>query len=990
MFIKNLYPAYTPRQELESEIEHIIRRVQQERQSKAVLLLGKGGVGKSYLMRHLSQRVPVEKTVWLGPIDVDDLEFWSNTNLERHLLEGMADEKYFKRYRDYVSQLPRFERERVGHETALAYLRKSADEFAACYRNYVEETGLTPALMLDTLESIRGMDVLRRLIAWMKRLPATLFILAARPVPEGQTDPILTELSETPALPCETIEVKEFSQAESLGYLDASGVSTSLSAEEKERLALMSQGHPLWLSLAVYYLATLGLPEEIQKFPLKASAVPWPYSNGPLQDGFIRRLVIPYREKTFWHEAVLRLGVVRQRLNQELWRALMADQPLPDDVATWEDAWQRFIALPWVRTRANRQYVTLQDAMAEELATRIIPVQDPEQEWRIKQWEKSMANYATVIERQRGEVEARQRTVDEALQAAQAGESAQALVNEVLELDKRSLELNLLETTHLYYHLLVNPEESCREFCDLFDRAAKNHQFRFLQILWSEMQRFLGEKVFDPLEDITKPQVQRFQQWYRSKPEAQYEIVRRVARYLYQNGQAPESERLLNEVWAVCQGNLEWEYEILNLRGNARMRYPGHVRDAKEDFMQALARTQDAKAPPSLREMAGQAYNELGYFYRNTGFWSDASKSYLDALRITPLNAPEKKAAIQSQFAYVQALRGMYQEAHDLINSALSVRRALHSPPEMDLRQVIGMSLSVQGEVFRYQRNFVKAWEVYKEGQAFFEELNDNIWLGVIRQQMAICLHQARSEKVLIPGFTTPEEMLAEAKRLILDSLDLCRDYTRRSYPSALNRAGRIFGWGLEDHEQGLSYLKEGIHEAELVADGWFWFANLVEFAELSYHVWKLTGDDQHRKAIDEIVADVQRVKEEYSFPDLRGRWEILQGELKVDAALSGAPPEEKDALLEEALEHFRSGYPQIGRGYIGSHGVAALAIEFDKLEAILKRLDDNTRERWFNALHESWSKESPGLIDKTRQESSLLANLSDLYIKIMRARKES
>ena len=42
--------------------------------------------------------------------------------------------------------------------------------------------------------------------------------------------------------------------------------------------------------------------------------------------------------------------------------------PLPAGVASHEEAWKQLLKTPWIRGRANETYVTLPDAVAEELA----------------------------------------------------------------------------------------------------------------------------------------------------------------------------------------------------------------------------------------------------------------------------------------------------------------------------------------------------------------------------------------------------------------------------------------------------------------------------------------------------------------------------------------------------------------------------------------------------------------------------------------------
>ena len=109
---------------------------------------------------------------------------------------------------------------------------------------------------------------------------------------------------------------------------------------------------------------------------------------------FKRRLVAPYRETDFWHEALRRLAVVRESINQPVWESLMADRQPPDGVSSVTETWDRLLQIPWIRPRANRRYVTLHDAVAAELAVRLIPVHDQDRTWRRQLWQRARDIYA--------------------------------------------------------------------------------------------------------------------------------------------------------------------------------------------------------------------------------------------------------------------------------------------------------------------------------------------------------------------------------------------------------------------------------------------------------------------------------------------------------------------------------------------------------------------------------------------------------------------
>ena len=65
--------AYVPRREEEAAIRQQVEKVRADGKSRAVLLHGPGGAGKTMLVRNLAGLSPDGSgLVWLDPIDVDD------------------------------------------------------------------------------------------------------------------------------------------------------------------------------------------------------------------------------------------------------------------------------------------------------------------------------------------------------------------------------------------------------------------------------------------------------------------------------------------------------------------------------------------------------------------------------------------------------------------------------------------------------------------------------------------------------------------------------------------------------------------------------------------------------------------------------------------------------------------------------------------------------------------------------------------------------
>ncbi len=232
-------------------------------------------------MRQLAQASAADPmTVWLEPVDVDDPEYWLLSNLERKVASRLdPGNKYFAPYLKYLSQLPSYTRPRIGHETVVSHLGRIKRVFVDCYTRFVADNDKTVVIVLDTVETIRGMYLLLTLTQWMKALPATLFILSGRPLPgrgDGD-DPIRNELEDPhQGMPVTTINLGEFTQAAALDYLNNSEVAAGLSEDEKAKLVFLTRGHPLWLAFTIDYLREKGIPEEAEA-PLARVSEDVPY-----------------------------------------------------------------------------------------------------------------------------------------------------------------------------------------------------------------------------------------------------------------------------------------------------------------------------------------------------------------------------------------------------------------------------------------------------------------------------------------------------------------------------------------------------------------------------------------------------------------------------------------------------------------------------------------------------------------------------------------
>ena len=665
---------------------------------------------------------------------------------------------------------------------------------------------------------------------------------------------------------------------------------------------------------------------------------------------------------------------MRESASQEIWQELMADKRLPPEVASWQEAWQRMLSTPWIRPRADSRYVTLHDAVAEELGRRIIPVHDQDLRWRRELWERAAGIYARATAAAAKKLAADQAKLDRQLRAmdevtGQDGEvrrSAAArgnVVTRAAALEVRKRDLDQLKAAALIYQLLSDFGAGCQQYLDWLEQAKRARDVPFADLLTLEMQRLLPGKFRYPLGDVIGDVVADFHRWLAARPQLYREIGLSTAGYLIDRELSAAAKELLESLPGPGM-DFTHRYRLSILLGNACMRISGQASDGRAHFERALAQAIELP-PPERHKYVAEAQNELGFFYRHQGMWSEADSAYREALSaVADYQAAgagdevlDELASIQTNWAYVKGLQGFYRAGASLVQSAIRVRRLLGN------RQGEAISQSVRGEVYRYEREFELAWRAYERAEEIFQEQLNWPWLGIIYQEQAICLFQATRAGVVV---TEEPDQRAQAQRLITLALDICHDF-ERGYPSALNRAGRIFA--AQDRDRALDYLRLGIEAAKEQSDGWFWFANMIEYAELSYSAWQETDNPAHRDAIVGLAGQIAEADAEYQYPVLSGRWLLLQGNLRVRAWQA----DDDVWHLSEALDLYSLGFSLIARGQMGSSGVTAIPRQFEAFRGVLQELPPDIRRHWLQELSREWS-ELPGGSDR------LLAAIAGLH----------
>ncbi|HET7017667.1 MAG TPA: ATP-binding protein [Streptosporangiaceae bacterium] len=982
---ESMFPPYIPRLQ-EHQIQDAMERVRADGSTGAILLYGAGGVGKTQMVRKLATTFMADPLLAaLSPIDLDDAEYWLLSNLEQRVIEQLdPDNRYFDPYLTYLRRLPGHTIDRIDRETVVSHLDAVKQIFVNCYTKFIQETGKTVVIIFDTIEVIRGVSLLYTLTDWMKSLPATLFILSGRPLStdEHGIDPIQRELRQgQQGMPVEIITLGVFSWEAALDFLNLSKIAEDLTDEEKAKLVLLTRGHPLWLAFTISYLRDVGIPQEAE-VGIAELERNLPFGRPMTRDGqllnerYKGQLVTPYKHTDFQHESIKRLAVVRQNVSQAIWERLMADRVQQDDISSLASEWEDLISTPWIRARTSGEYVTLHDAVAEELSLLIIPAHDRDQSWRRDLWHRAAEIYSALSQERQSDLEVEQNRLDDRLRSLSEHDrqlldgradgqmpdgDGSSLVADIARLDGWERRVNEFRAVSLHYKLLSDFEEGASAFLELFEESRKTGDPLWQERLAVEIQRFLPSP-HQPTEDVVGQVISAYRGWLETVGMPYYE---RIAEMLAQYQIGREQQQLANETLGELPAratNPERRFHLNIIKGNALMRIPGQSAAARRFFDIALTEAQAMTSSDAILFQA-RAHKELGFYFRHQGHWRSAAESYKDArdlilARMLAGSTDEDRkelASIDRNWAYIKGISGDVGAGMNLIESVIKVYKRFGMLPEE------AQARSVQGEINRYGWRFAEAWQAYHEAIQILEALRNRAWLGLIYQEQAICLAQAHRN-----GLDLVPDPRREAKRLIVLSLEICREQNVRAYPSALNRAARIFG--AEDIDNGLEYAAQGIEWGYRLSDGWKWTACLVEYVELSYQGWVATGDDKYRDYIRQYARQVELATEQTDFVDLRGKWNLLQGHLKIRDWMRDGD----ETWLDTAVDNYRIGFADIANTFIGSSSSFTLGREFERFNRLFSGLPEEVRAKWLTEFRMAWSGPTASEV--------LIARLEELY----------
>lgn len=938
-----LFPEYIERVDIQSDIQDSINKIKEDKKSRFFLLYGKGGSGKTVLQRNLNKFIKQDDIKWLLPIDLDDSQFWSLINLKLHIADMLdgKEQDNFRAYRELLNDYVKYEDYESNRESTrdqdidlTDYKRQLDQKYKQAYEHLLDATHKIIVIQLDTVEAVRDFDVFADIINWLKYLPSTFILISGRP-PLNRKDRLEAYLSYNPTAFFEQQVLETFTVSESRSYLKDSAIASGLDEDKIKKIVFLTQRHPLWLALSVYYLEKIGLPRLLTFYSLDELQSS---DNQYVFDEYIGELLTPYKDRTFWHEAILRLGILRQRMNFDAWKMVMDDIPFPKGISTWEDAWTEFKNLPWIRERANTRYVTLQDAFAEELAGRYIPKVDKDGRLRRDLWKKADNIFVQLVSIKQGELneaEGQKRLLEfEILTGART----------FFDSESPYLDLYLLQVAEFHYKMLVSHDDGILFFVNLSKKALGRKQRQLADLLSQEAQRFLPRQPANVLDDVERRRLDEIKVLLDKNVELLFSFLDALSEINLVLGRVRQNR----SYWE--QRVQEWNMQDGKFRfylGGLIWLYTSTWRQNLQEGLEYLDKALDVvKGNQELSGHLPKIYQLFGFTYRANQQLKEAEnylqKAILESRKEHNL---EILASSLNILAYIYATVGSDQKAGAMIRQAIEIRQRLLSRETVDTPEYrtknkdLAWSYNTLGEINRYRGKLAVAQTFYLKAERIFNKEDDHEGQAIALQAVA----DTQRRIALAADRRSDEEQSTKywtsAEKSISKSLEI---YRMRGLERGLETAYRRYGCFLhskpgQDHIEAEIAFRKGLDLAlekdnylevvENIQELVFLFAEQGKYNEFSY--WR---------------------SEIFEYENKIGQWSVFPAVMKIaDGCLDWSLKK-----YDDAVDAYLQGYTQLAQQ--DGYGESLYATHRDR---VFKNIDEihnqSEKVRLLLYLKQSW-----------------------------------
>lgn len=828
----------------EQEFDLVAKLTNDAWESRRILLLnGPGGVGKSRLLLELFQQqsriteLSEHPLIFFSPVDFDDvaLRLWPN------FLKYLADQMSTSQFRDYYAQHDKYirlEQQGADWDFIEDQLRKTMEAFIECYNRMVKER--SSLIMLDTFETIQASN-LQFLWEILARLSNTLVVIAGRTVKKMESTLV-------PMWGNEIVHKKDllpFSPVESKDYFDHTGIGSSLDSMLKEKIIILTGGHPILIALAEYWLkhdmpinhVTSHSIEEIHSLSetgLKKAS-----------EEFQAALVNNILNLTTIDQALLAMAYLHRRFNNEILQ--IALEIPPEQAQTISIEIKKF---PFYKPRPGDEY-TLHDIMRELVLRYSWSLVDPHglQRRRLAQREvdEYYSPHIAMLSDQIKEIRSQKI-------GRKSIASARSRIEDIYSL------MWQLESDKVYYLMDINVGLGYQYFDKLFQNALGSNHLQQCDLMIN---------VIDEKKLVSYPNLRRNfgiklarRQWVSDNQKDK----QKAEKYLIQLIKNPNLD-ISNKLEATS-----------TLAGRTK-----NLKDAIKRYTQCV----------KLAEMQGnqsiiaRMYFYLGLAYRRNGQWGNAMHWYEQARKKGEKAKDQSLVAeVSGHIAYIERLQGYTDKAEQLCGLALSLRRTTQFT-----ERELARTYQIYGEVYSDMRMTPKALE-------YFEDAAEICRLVGAQQELALALGHIANIHRQQHQFDVIESYLDEAVKIYKKNNNLSGlaavygeygcEYRKRGWEQYRKKKQQKDA--LKSLAKAETYLLQGFDYAQRSEDTYREADILVDLALLECYRYEITLKKNFRKSGKMYASKAEKISQRNQYVLFEGRSSEVRGDFdRLDGDLRSA-----------------------------------------------------------------------------------------------------
>ncbi len=367
-------------------------------------------------------------------------------------------------------------------------------------------------------------------------------------------------------------------------------------------------------------------------------------------------------------------------------------------------------------------------------------------------------------------------------------------------------------------------------------------------------------------------------------------------------------------------------------------------------YKKALDKFKDS---PDDLPLEGILHNDAGYVYLQWGKWGDAAKHLNEALDIRKARRQEAKRRLDASSPETKARLEVEYSQSDLF---------------------VGLSYNTLGEFHRFADDLEEAFKNYNEAYKIFDRLGNYYWqaksLGARGEtQRRLALQEWQSQKDS-PVF---QEHFKKAFEDIEQSLYLCEKYQLDDErDTGYRRLGRLLHdramtLNIEtpesfkkDLEDAYENLQQGLRYAKETGDVLEELENLTELAFLADDAISILSEDEaprYKEAVRKLEKALKDHKNDRSRIYVYPVFEAL-------LAMEQAALDLADKKYSQALEGYVKAFKRLGT--FPGYGHARYKLHFNHLTSQIMRLDKEEQAKWCRRFIKEWKEtKMPGRVGR-------------------------